>query len=218
MSKQGVSAETESVHAAAEEDNREAMRSSPEEAAPAAGGDASASAQSPARGGEGPSRAELVLMLEDARGKADQHWDALVRVKAEMDNLRKRTAKDIENAHKFGLDRMVSELLPVKDSLELGVSAASDEGVDVAKVREGMDLTLKMLTTAMEKFGVQEVNPVGETFNPERHQAMTMQETRGAAPGTVASVIQKGYVLNERLVRPALVIVAKEPSDPQGSA
>jgi molecular chaperone GrpE len=160
--------------------------------------------------GEELSSEKLALMLEDARAKADEHWDALLRAKAEMDNLRKRAKRDVENAHKYGIERLVGELLPVKDSLELGLSAADDEQVDVAKLREGMELTLKMLSTAMEKFGVELVDPEGEKFDPERHQAMTMQETDSVEPGTVVSVIQKGYVLNNRLVRPALVIVAKE--------
>jgi len=160
--------------------------------------------------GEEPSSEKLALMLEDARAKADEHWDALLRAKAEMDNLRKRAKRDVESAHKFGIERFVGELLPVKDSLELGLSAASDEQADVAKLREGMELTLKMLSTAMEKYGVEQLDPEGQKFDPERHQAMTMQETDSVEPGTVVSVIQKGYLLNDRLVRPALVIVAKE--------
>ncbi len=153
---------------------------------------------------------KLALLLEDARAKADEHWQGLLRAKAEIDNLRKRSRRDVENAHKFGLERFVAEVLPVLDSMELGLSAASEEGVDGEKVREGLELTLRMLQAAVDKFGVTEVNPEGEKFDPERHQAMTMQETDAVDPGTVVSVIQKGYLLNERLVRPALVIVAKE--------
>ncbi len=153
---------------------------------------------------------KLTLLLEDARAKADDHWQALLRAKAEIDNLRKRSRRDVENAHKFGLEKFVAEVLPVLDSMELGLSAASEEGVDTEKVREGLELTLRMLQAAVDKFGVSEVNPEGEKFDPERHQAMTMQETDAVEPGTVVSVIQKGYVLNDRLVRPALVIVAKE--------
>ncbi len=156
------------------------------------------------------SRDELVLMLEDARDKADDHWDLVLRAKADLDNLRKRTARDIENAHKYGIERLVSELLPVLDSMELGLAAAAENGVDIVKVREGIELTLKMLVTAMAKLGVEEVNPLGEKFNPELHQAMTMQEAENVEPGGVATVVQKGYLLNGRLVRPAMVIVAKE--------
>ena len=154
---------------------------------------------------------ELRLMLEDARAKADEHWNALLRAKAEMENLRKRAERDVENAHKYGSEQYVAEILPVWDSLEMGLSAASEEGADVEKVREGMELTLKMLAGAMEKLGVSQIDPQGETFDPEQHQAMTMQETDQMEPGKVVSVIQKGYALNDRLIRPALVIVAKKP-------
>ena len=175
-----------------------------EEKAPAEAGTSEAATESEV------SPEKLTLLLEDARAKADEHWQALLRAKAEIDNLRKRSRRDVENAHKFGLEKFVAEVLPVIDSMELGLSAASEEGVDAEKVREGLDLTLKMLQAAVDKFGVSEVDPEGEKFDPERHQAMTMQETDAVEPGTVVSVIQKGYVLNERLVRPALVIVAKE--------
>ncbi len=156
------------------------------------------------------SREELALMLEDARDKADGHWDAVLRAKADLDNLRKRTTRDIESAHKYGNERLVTELLPVLDSMELGLAATAEDGVDIVKVREGIELTLKMLVTAVGKLGVEEVNPLGEKFNPELHQAMTMQEAKGVEPGSVVTVFQKGYLLNGRLVRPALVIVAKE--------
>jgi molecular chaperone GrpE len=159
--------------------------------------------------GKEPTRQELLLMLEDARAKADEHWNGMLRAMADLDNLRKRSTREVENAHKYGLERMVTELLPVKDSLELGINAASEEGADVGKVREGVELTLKMMAAAMEKFGVQEVNPEGKRFDPDLHQAMTMQESETAEPGTVLTVIQKGYVLNDRLVRPALVVVSK---------
>lgn len=178
-------------------------------AGPAAEKAPSAAAGQPAKEPEA-SPEKLALLLEDARAKADDHWQALLRAKAEIDNLRKRSRRDVENAHKFGLEKFVAEVLPVMDSMELGLSAASEETVDREKVREGIELTLRMLQSAVEKFGVTEVNPEGEKFDPERHQAMTMQETNAVEPDTVVSVIQKGYLLNERLVRPALVIVAKE--------
>ncbi|MDH5182337.1 MAG: nucleotide exchange factor GrpE [Gammaproteobacteria bacterium] len=151
-----------------------------------------------------------VGLLEDARAKADEHWNLYLRSQAEMDNMRRRAEKDLESAHKFGLEKFASELLPVKDSLELGLAAVeenSDEAVE--KLREGTELTLKMLGTALEKFGIKEINPVGEVFNPEQHQAMTMQESAEAAPNTVLIVMQKGYLLNERVMRPALVVVSK---------
>ncbi len=152
---------------------------------------------------------ELILLLEDARNKADEHWNQVLRVQAEMENLRKRAARDLESAHKFALDRFVADLLPVKDSLELGLAAAQDNSVGaVQKLREGTELTLKMLTQVLEKFGVREINPQGEPFNPEFHQAMTLQPSSQVPPNTVMNVFQKGYVLNDRLVRPAMVVVS----------
>ncbi len=158
-----------------------------------------------------PETDDLQPLLEDARAKADEHWNQLLRLQAEMENLRKRAARDVEHAHKYALERFVQELLPVKDSLELGLSAAGasgDEGEAVTRFIEGMELTLRQLTQALEKFGVVEVDPVGQPFNPEHHQAITMQPAEGSEANTVLSVMQKGYLLNERLVRPALVVVA----------
>jgi molecular chaperone GrpE len=155
------------------------------------------------------SREELALLLEDARGKADANWDALLRARAELDNLRRRAARDVENAHKYGIERFVAELLPVKDSLELALAAAAAGGAEADKTREGLDLTLKMLANVFEKFGIEEVDPRGARFDPERHQAMTVQEGTGAEAGTVTQVFQKGYLLNQRLVRPAMVVVAR---------
>ena len=151
---------------------------------------------------------ELVNRLEAARKKADDHWEALLRNKAEMENLRKRSAREVENAHKYGLERFAAELLPVKDSMESGLEAAGDE-TGVEQIREGMELTLKMFSSVLEKFGVEEISPHGEAFNPEYHQAMSMQEDPNVAAGTVLTVVQKGFLLNGRLVRPAMVIVAK---------
>lgn len=156
-----------------------------------------------------PSVEELKKQLKEARRTAEEHWDAVLRGRAELENLRKRSERELENAHKFGLERIVTELLPVKDSLELGLAAGDGDDARLAKLREGMELTLKMFTAALEKFGVTEINPEGENFNPEYHQAMTVQEADGQASNSVISVIQKGYLLNDRLIRPALVIVAK---------
>jgi molecular chaperone GrpE len=153
--------------------------------------------------------AGLAQKLEQAQREAREHWDALLRTRAEMENQRKRLARDVENAQKYGLERFVAELLPVKDSLELGLAAAGEPGVDAEKVREGLDLTLRMLSNVFEKTGITEVDPKGARFDPERHQAMTVQDGTGAEPGTVTLVVQKGYLLNDRLVRPAMVIVAR---------
>ena len=159
-----------------------------------------------------PSHGELTLLLEDARNKADEHWDQVLRSNAELENLRRRAKQDVENAHKYALEKFAQELLPVKDSLEMGLAAAggkTDAAEAIKQLREGTDLTLKMLSAAMEKSGIKEIDPVGETFNPEQHQAMSMQESEEHAPNTVMAVMQKGYQLNERLIRPAMVVVSK---------
>jgi len=152
---------------------------------------------------------DLHLLLEDARNKADEHWNELLRNRAEMENLRKRNARDVENAHKFGMEKFIQEILPVWDSLGRGLEAAQNDDVDVQSIREGMELTLKMMNASMEKFNLEEIDPQGDVFNPEIHQAMTMQETADFAPNTVMAVFQKGYLLNDRLIRPAMVVVAK---------
>ena len=177
-----------------------------------AGSPCEAAASEPPSNGETPaahSPEELEQMLDQARATADEHHDALLRARAELDNLRKRSAREVENAHRYGVERLVGELLPVRDSMNMGIEAASDEGVDVAKVREGMELTLKMLDAATDKFGLQELDPQGEPFDPDYHQAISVQEIEGAESGTVITVVQKGYLLHDRLVRPAMVIVAK---------
>ncbi|MFA5530410.1 MAG: nucleotide exchange factor GrpE [Thiohalomonadaceae bacterium] len=161
-----------------------------------------------------PEAGELQLQLEDARAKADQHWDQLLRTQAELENTRRRAERELENAHKYAIERFAQELLPVRDSLELGLSAA-DATASVEKLREGTELILKMLSGAMEKFGVKVVDPVGEPFNPELHQAVTMQPSE-QPPNTVVAVMQKGYTLNDRLIRPAMVVVARAPDASPG--
>ena len=151
--------------------------------------------------------------LDQALAKADEHWRLYLGAHAEMENLRKRTEREVQNAHKFALERFFAELLPVRDSLEMGLAAANGE-VDVAKLREGVELTLKQLAAAMEKFGAREVNPLGVKFNPSEHEAMALLPTSQAEPNTVMQVVQKGYLLNERLIRPAKVIVAQAAPKP----
>ena len=152
---------------------------------------------------------QLVAALLEARHQAESHWETVLRTQADMENLRKRVQRDVENAHKYGLERFLEELLPIRDSMELGLAATHEDGVSLEQVREGVELTLKMLTGAMEKFGVEVVDPVESPFDPEFHQAMSMQDVPGVESGTVTMVMQKGFVLNGRLVRPALVMVAK---------
>jgi molecular chaperone GrpE len=149
---------------------------------------------------------DIVEQLNQAEIKAEEHWESLLRTKAEMENLRRRTQKDLESAHKFGIEKFVNELLPIMDSMELGLVAeeASEESL-----RQGMDLTLKMIGQMFEKFNIEAIDPQEEKFNPELHQAMSMQPTDEVEPNTVIAVMQKGYLLNERLVRPAMVMVSK---------
>ncbi|MFK5894815.1 MAG: nucleotide exchange factor GrpE [Pseudomonadota bacterium] len=156
---------------------------------------------------------QLIAKVKQAQEKADENWDLALRSKAEMDNIRRRTEKDVSNARKFGIEKLANELLPVKDSMELGIKAATDvikEDEAAAKIHEGMVMTLKMLVTAMEKVGIKEVaTEEGDAFNPEFHQAMSMQEVEGKKSNTIISVFQKGYTLNDRLLRAAMVLVAK---------
>ena len=152
---------------------------------------------------------DLSKLLEQAQAKAEEHYDQMMRAHAELENLKRRHERDLENAHKYALDRFVAELLGVWDSLELGHRAAQDEAADVQKLREGTELTLKMLGDAMGKFGVEQIDPLNQPFNPELHQAMSMQPRADVPPNTVVTVVQKGYTLNGRLVRPAMVMVSQ---------
>lgn len=150
----------------------------------------------------------LLQEIESLRQQLEEHTDKVLRIQAEMENLRKRTSRDIENAHKYALEKFLKELLPVIDSMELGISA-SNNAEDIESLREGMDLTLKMFHDTLEKTGVSIIHPQGEKFDPEKHEAVSMQEIEGTQSGTVMTVMQKGYELNGRLVRPAMVVVAK---------
>lgn len=150
----------------------------------------------------------LQAELDQAHAKAEETWQLYLQARADVENIRRRSARELEKAHKFALEDFVKALLPVKDSLEMGL-AASGQQTDVSKLTEGVNLTLKMLISVMGKFGVQEINPQGDKFNPDLHEAMAMQPSAEVAPNTVLHVVQKGYLLNERLVRPAMVMVAK---------
>lgn len=158
-----------------------------------------------------PAGAGLDEALAEAERKAEENWNNYLRLAAELDNVRKRAQRDLEQAYKYALEKFVVELLPVKDSLEMGLGAAGDEAA--AGLREGVEMTLKLLADVLAKHGVTEVDPGGETFNPEFHEAMATQPSDEAAPDTVLTVIQKGYLLNGRLLRPARVIVARAAGD-----
>ena len=156
-----------------------------------------------------PTIDELKKELAEASQAARDNWEKSVRIQAEMENLKRRTQKDLEDARKYALTSFAKELLPVLDSLILGMQAATGESEEVIKFKEGSELTLKQLEAAFARFNITEINPVGEPFNAEQHQAMVMQVVEGVEPNTVVTVFQKGYLLNGRLLRPAMVVVAK---------
>ena len=152
--------------------------------------------------------ADLAAALAEAEAKAKENWERYLRAAAETENVRKRAARDVEHAHKFALERIGKELLAVKDSLELGLESA--ENATVESLLEGSSATLKLLSTTMERFGIEVVDPTGEPFDPDFHEAVSMQRSDTVEPGSIVMVLQKGYSLNGRLLRPALVIVAEK--------
>jgi molecular chaperone GrpE len=155
---------------------------------------------------------ELQAELDQARAEAEQYRDQAVRAHAEMENVRKRAQRDVESARKFAIEKFASELLGVRDSLELGLKAAEEHSGDYDKLKEGMDMTVRMLVSSMEKVGIEAIDPKGEAFNPEFHEAVSTQPSEELEPNTVAEVMQKGYTLNGRVLRAAMVVVAK-PAD-----
>lgn len=157
-----------------------------------------------------PSYEDLEQKLNETELKMNDYWERLLRMQADVDNAQRRNDRNVENAHKYALEKFVYELLPIIDSLELCATSVPEKMQEAAKsVTDGVDLTLKMFYNSMEKFGVQQVNPVNEPFNPETQQAISTKVDPDVAPNTVVSVLQKGYTLNGRLVRPALVVVSK---------
>lgn len=146
-------------------------------------------------------------VLAELQAKADENWERYLRAAAETENVRKRSARDVENAHKFALERFGKELLGVKDTLEMGIAA---DGASVESLIEGSNATLKLLGSTLERFGIVEVDPAGEPFDPEFHEAISMQPSDDVEPNSVVAVVQKGYTLNGRLLRPAMVIVAAD--------
>ncbi len=153
-----------------------------------------------------PSDQEVIRKLEL---QAQEHHDAWLRAKAEADNIRKRAQVDIANAHKYALEGFASELLPVRDALEAALTA---ENSTLEALRQGVELTLKQINSVFERASIKEVHPIGEKFDPHRHQAMTTVPSE-KAPNTVVHVLQKGYLLHDRVLRPALVTVSKAAAD-----
>lgn len=156
-----------------------------------------------------PSVEDLTRQLAKAQQKAEQHWENLLRKQAEYDNQQKRMARELEKAHKYALEKFATELLTVKDSMELGIEVAAKPETELKVVHDGMILTLKMLTDALAKFSIVEINPQDKKFDPLWHEAMAMQTVPNVEDGMILHVHQKGYQLNDRLLRPARVIVAK---------
>jgi len=167
--------------------------------------------------GDGVSEADrLVAELADAQARAKEHYDSYLRAVAETENVRKRGQRDVESASRYAIERFAGELLEVRDSLELGIAAGAGAGADPARLVEGMEATLRLVNRAFEKSGISVVDPQGQPFDPEFHEAMVTQPTPDHPAGTVMAVVQKGYVLNGRLLRPARVVIARAPEPPAG--
>ena len=152
---------------------------------------------------------ELELALVTAQATVVDQKDSVIRAKAEVDNIRRRAAQDVEKARKFALEKFAAELLPVVDNLERAIANIDKEDEAQKALAEGVELTLQSFLSGVEKFGVKAIDPQDQPFNPELHQAMSMQEVPDVAPNTVIAVMQKGYELNGRLIRPAMVMVSK---------
>ena len=159
-----------------------------------------------AAGANVDSTPSLEEMLRQAELNAQEHHDAWLRAKAETENVRRRAVEDVEKARKFALDKFAGDLLAVKDNLEAAL--ATGDNASLESVKSGVELTLKQLAGVFEKNAIKELSPVGEKFDPNCHQAIGMVDAEGE-PNTVATVLQKGYLLNERVIRPALVMVVK---------
>jgi len=147
--------------------------------------------------------------LAKAQDTIKDYWDQIMRLRAEIENNRKRAERDVENAHKYALKTFVENLLPVIDSMEMGQAAATADNATLESIREGSELTVGMFVQVLEKNGLEQVDPLGEKFDPERHQAISMIDVENAESNTVVEVMQKGFLLNDRLVRPAMVVVAR---------
>ncbi|MCR6551985.1 nucleotide exchange factor GrpE [Aeromonas sp. CPF2-S1] len=153
--------------------------------------------------------AELEAQLETAIQKAAEERERALRTAAEMENLRRRTAQDVEKAHKFALEKFANELLPVLDNLERAIELADKENEALKPMIEGVELTLKSMQSGVAKFGLVALDPINQPFDPNAHQAMSMVPSADVAPNTVIAVMQKGYELNGRVIRPAMVMVSK---------
>lgn len=169
-------------------------------------------------GAGGPASGETGQLAEVAADEAlaaahedlAKHRDAMLRMQAEMENLRKRMARDVEKSRKFALERLMKDLLQVRDSMERGLEV-TDESATVESLREGHQLTLKMLAKVMQDHGLEAIDPLGQPFDPEQHEAMTVMPSAEVEENTVLEVLQKGFRLHDRLIRPAMVVVSRKP-------
>jgi len=155
---------------------------------------------------------KLEQEVREAKSKAEENWDLLLRSKAEIENIRRRAALDIEKAHKFSIENFAKELMHVVDSLDKGLEVVITDNTDnnqIEAMQQGMQLTHKLLIDTLAKFGMQEINPLGNVFDPAKHEALLMQETNDVGPNNVLTVVQKGFLIHDRVLRPARVIVAK---------
>ena len=166
-----------------------------------------AKAETESETGNGEENIEQQLL--EAQATIKDYWDQIIRLKAEMENSVKRASRDIENAHKFAVRNFAESLLPVLDSMELGQLAAEGDKANLSSIIEGSQMTMSMFVQALEKHGLKQIDPLGESFDPDQHQAISMIDDENAKSNTVISVMQKGFLLNDRLVRPAMVVVAK---------
>lgn len=155
-----------------------------------------------------PDASELAKQLTECQKKAQENWDKALRATAELDNAQKRSQREVEHAHKFALEGFAKSLLPVVDSLERGLEAAGTDD-NVKALRHGMELTLKLLLDTLQKYHIEAINPVEQTFDPAHHEALTAQPSDTVPAHVVISVVQKGYTLHGRLLRPAQVVVSK---------
>ncbi|SNB59326.1 molecular chaperone GrpE [Marinobacter sp. es.042] len=175
-------------------------------------------AKEEAQAAEGEAGDNETSEVEALQAQVQEFQEQILRSQAEMQNVRRRAEIDVEKAHKFALEKFVKELLPVADSLEKAVESTEghdESGELVASIREGVEMTLSLFMSSLKKFNVEQINPVGEPFDPQHHEAMSMVPAPDAEPNSVVAVVQKGYLLNGRVVRPAMVVVAKAEDAPK---
>ena len=208
MSQQTDNLEAEAEALSAGQTDAENLANHNLDAAPEPGATASAS-NGTASSADSDDDESVEEQLEKAQATVQEYWDQIMRLRAEIENNHKRAQRDIENAHKYALKQFVENLLPVIDSMEMGQTAAVAENATLDSIREGSELTMNMFVQVLERSGLEQIDPIGEKFDPEKHQAISMVESADVDSNHIIEVMQKGFLLNERLIRPAMVVVAK---------